>query len=113
MIQSAQVKTEGARGFCGGPVVKSLACSAGDTGSIPGPGRSPTPWRTAGRPVWHNCRAHRLQLTPGRPRVQGSLHTAVREWPPLAATRESPCTATKTPGSQEINTVMKNFRNRI
>ena len=26
--------------FAGGPVVKNLPCNAGDTGSIPGPGRS-------------------------------------------------------------------------
>ena len=30
-------------GFPGGPVVKNLLCNAGDTGSIPGPGRSHVP----------------------------------------------------------------------
>ena len=32
------------KGFPGGPVVKNLLCSTGDTGSIPGPGRSRMPW---------------------------------------------------------------------
>ena len=31
-------------GFPGGPVVKNLPASTGDTGSIPGPGRSHMPW---------------------------------------------------------------------
>ena len=30
--------------FLGGPVVKNLPAKAGDTGSIPGPGRSHMPW---------------------------------------------------------------------
>ena len=32
--------------FPGGPVVKNLPANVGDTGSIPGPGRSHTPWVT-------------------------------------------------------------------
>ena len=32
------------RGFPGGPVVKTLPASAGDTGSSPGPGRSHMLW---------------------------------------------------------------------
>ena len=31
-------------GFPGGTVVKNLPANAGDTGSIPGPGRSHMPW---------------------------------------------------------------------
>ena len=31
-------------GFLGGAVVKNLPANAGDTGSIPGPGRSHMPW---------------------------------------------------------------------
>ena len=30
--------------FSGGPVVKNPPCNAGDTGSIPGPGRSHMSW---------------------------------------------------------------------
>ena len=70
MIQSAQVKIEGTRGSCDGPVVKSLPCNAGDNGSVPGPGRSHMPWRRAAKPACHKYRAHVLQLlTPERPRV--------------------------------------------
>ena len=32
------------QGFPGGSVVKNPPASAGDTGSIPGPGRSHMPW---------------------------------------------------------------------
>ena len=32
------------QGSPGGPVVKNLPCNAGDTGLIPGPGRSHIPW---------------------------------------------------------------------
>ena len=32
------------KGFPGGSVVKNPSASAGDTGSIPGPGRSQMPW---------------------------------------------------------------------
>ena len=32
------------RGFTGSPVVKNLLASAGNMGSIPGPGRSHVPW---------------------------------------------------------------------
>ena len=37
---------EGGRGFPGGSVVKNLPASAGDTGSIPGPGRCHMPHAT-------------------------------------------------------------------
>ena len=33
-----------ARDFPGGAVVKNLPANAGDTGSMPGPGRSHMPW---------------------------------------------------------------------
>ena len=35
---------EGDMDFPGGPVVKNLPANAGDTDSIPGPGRSHMPW---------------------------------------------------------------------
>ena len=38
-----KVKKRGG-GFLGGSVVKNLPANAGDTGSIPGPGRSHVPW---------------------------------------------------------------------
>ena len=37
-------KKGGGRGFPGGAVVKNTPASAGDTGWIPGPGRSHMPW---------------------------------------------------------------------
>ena len=42
------------QGFPGGPVVENLPCRAGDTGLIPGQGRSHTPlspWTTATEPL--------------------------------------------------------------
>ena len=45
-------ETPNARGFPGGPVVKSPPANAGDTGSLPGPGRSQVPWAT--KPVHRN-----------------------------------------------------------
>ena len=52
------------RDFPGGPVVKSLPCNAGDTGSVPGPGtkiphaEGPlSPSATAREPAHHNKRS--------------------------------------------------------
>ena len=38
------LKEKDFKGFPGGPVVKNPPANAGDTGSIPAPGRSHTPW---------------------------------------------------------------------
>ena len=120
MIQSAQVKIEGTRGSCGGPVVKSLPCNAGDNGSKPGPGRSHMPWRRAAKPACHKYQApqaHVLQLlTPERPRV----HARQQEKPAhrsqrVASTRcneREPLHSNTNPG-QPINKVMKTFKTRI
>ena len=40
-------------GFPGGSVVKEFVCSAGDTGSIPGSGRSPGEGN--GNPLQYSC----------------------------------------------------------
>ena len=40
-------------GFPGGSVVKNRPANAGDTGSIPGPGRSPGEGN--GNPLWYSC----------------------------------------------------------
>ena len=42
-VQSHCYKDEGSRGFPGGVVVENPPANAGDTGSIPGPGRSHMP----------------------------------------------------------------------
>ena len=77
------------RDFPGGAVVKNLPANAGDTSSIPGPGRSHmlqsnqarvpqllslhsracepqllSPWATATEPTSHSYWAHVLQLSP-------------------------------------------------
>ena len=76
-------------------MVESLPASAGDTGSSPGLGGSHMPWSGWARVpqllslrVWSLCSATR---------------GCDGEWPPLAATRESPRTETKTQHSQKIN----------
>ena len=40
-------------GFPGGSVVKNQPANAGDTGSIPGPGRHPGEGN--GNPIWYSC----------------------------------------------------------
>ena len=89
-------------GFPGGAVVENLPANAGDTGSSPGLGRSHMPRSNWARepqtaeparlePVLRNKRGHDGE----RPAHRGE------EWPPLAATRESPRTETKTQHSQK------------
>ena len=41
------------RGFSGGSVVKNLPANVGDSGSIPGFGRSPGGGN--GNPLWYSC----------------------------------------------------------
>ena len=91
-----------ARDFPGGAVVDSLPANAGDTGSSPGLGRSHMPWSNWAREpqllslrVWSLCSAPREAAIVRGPR------TAMKSGPPLAATRESPRTETKTQHSQE------------
>ena len=88
-------------GFPGGAVVESLPANAGDTGSSPGPGRSHMPRSNWAREpqllslrIWSLCSATR-----GRDSERPAHHD--EEWPPLAATRESPRTETKTQQSQK------------
>ena len=90
------------QGFPGGAVVENLPANAGDMGSSPGLGRSHMPWSNWAREpqllslrVWNLCSATREAATVKRP-----VHRD-EEWPPLAATRESPRTETKTQHSQK------------
>ena len=87
-------------GFPGNSRVKDPPASAGDTGSIPGPGtKIPRAmellglWATATEPalgpMLHNQRSHCSEP-----------HRCSEEWPPLVTTGESPRTATKTQLSQ-------------
>ena len=121
ILQGRQISRIFNSGFPGGTVVKNPPANAGDTGSSPGPGRSHMPWSNQARepqllslcsrahvpqlldptrlvPVLHNKRSHRNN----------------KEQPLLTATRESPCTATKTQCSQkQINKINKFFKKRI
>ena len=83
-------------------MVESLPAGAGDTGSSPGLGRSHMPRSDWAREpqllslrVWSPCSATREAAT-----MRGPAHRD-EEWPPLAATRESPRTETKTQHSHK------------
>ena len=84
-------------GFPGGAVVESLPANAGDTGSEPWSGKIPHaaeqlgPWATITEPA-------RLEPVLRNRRGRDRERAAHRdeEWPPIATTRESPCTDTKT-----------------
>ena len=88
-------------GFPGGAVVGSLPADAGDAGSSPGLGGSHMPQSDWAREpqllslrVWSLCSATR-----GRDSERPAHRD--EEWPPLAATGESPCAETKTQHSQK------------
>ena len=82
-------------------MVESLPAGAGDTGSGPGlggshmPGSDLGPWATITEPA-------RLEPVLRNKRGRDSKRPAHRdeEWPPLAATGESPHTETKTHPTQ-------------
>ena len=78
-------------------MVENLPANAGDTGSSPGLGRSHMPWSDYAREpqllslrIWSLCSANKRGRDSERP-----AHCD-EEWPPLATTRESPRTETKT-----------------
>ena len=83
-------------------MVESLPANAGDTGSGPGLGRSQMPRSNWAREpqllslrVWSLCSAKKRGRDSERP-----THCD-EEWPPLAATGESPRAETKTQHSQK------------
>ena len=91
-------------GFPGGAVVENLPANAGAAGSSPGLGRSHMPRSNSAREphllslrVWSLCSATRGRDSerPARRNEEWPLHRD-EEWPPLATTRESPRTETKT-----------------
>ena len=84
-------------GFPGGAVVGSLPASAGDTGSGPGLGGSHVP-----RSGWaREPQLLSLCIRSGRGRDSERPAHRDGEWPPLAATGESPRTETKTQHSHK------------
>ena len=83
-------------------MVENLPANAGDMGSSPGLGGSHTPRSNWAREpqllslhVWSLCSATRE----GRDSERPAHHD--EEWPPLATTRENPCTEMKTQHSQK------------
>ena len=89
------------RGFPGGAVVENLPAKAGDTGSSPGLGRSHMPQSNWARePQLLSLRVWSLCSTTGEAATVRGPRTMTK-WPPLAATRESPRTETKTQHSQK------------
>ena len=82
-------------------MVKNLPAKAGDTGLIPGLGRSHVLWRatkpstTTSEPVLPSPCAATREATAMR-----SPHTTAKSSPPLCATSESATTATKTQCNQ-------------
>ena len=83
-------------------MVESLPANAGDTGSGPGLGRSHMPRSNWAREpqllslrVWSLCSTTReAAIVRGRDSERPAHRD--EEWPPLATTRESPRTETKT-----------------
>ena len=94
------IKNQG-QDFSGGPVVKNPPANAQDTGSIPGPGKSPQ--------AAEQLSSYVTTTEPMNPR-SCALKQEIPQWdheeqlessPPLSTTRESPLTATKTQHSQK------------
>ena len=116
LTSPSQEETTQSQGFPGSLVVKNTPANAGDTGSIPGPGRSHMPWSNQVcepqllslchqarnpqllKPVCPAACAPQekpLQREARAPQVESGTRS-----PPLAAVRESPCTAMKAQSSQ-------------
>ena len=100
-LEKALAQKRRPRGFHRGAVVENLSANAGHKGSSPGLGRSHMPRSNYAREpqllslrVWSLCSATREAAIMKGPRTD-------EEWPPLATTRESPRTETKTQESQK------------
>ena len=63
-------------GFPGDSVGKESACSAGDTGSIPGSGRSPREGN--GNPLQYSCLENPMDREAWRATVQGAAESRTR-----------------------------------
>ena len=99
------------KGFPGGAVVENPPANAGDTGSSPGLGRSHMPWSHWAREpqLLSLCVLSLCSATGGRDSERPAHRD--EEWPPLAATRESPSTETKTQ-QQSINQLINQSINK-
>ena len=91
---------KGQQDFPGGPVVRSLPTNAGNAGWIPGQGRfhrTCSSWAHTQLPSWH-CRVQELQP----PKPESPRGCASQQEKALAhLTRESPCTATRSPSHSQ------------
>ena len=99
---NAGYKKQFTRGFPCSTVVENLPANAGGTDSSPGLGGSHMPWsnwvhepQLLSLHVWSLCSATREATIVKRPMHRNE------EWPPLAASRESPRTEMKTQHSQK------------
>ena len=82
-------------------MVENLPANAGDTGSSPGLGRSHMPRSNWARePQLLSLRVWSLCSATGEAATVRPAHRD-EEWPPLATTRESPRTETKTQHSHK------------
>ena len=90
-------------GFPGGPVVKNLPANAGDTGSVPGLGRSYMPYG-ASKPVCHNCWACALE-----PTNHNYWAHALQLLKPVCCNYWSPCAWSLCPATREA-TAMRSPR---
>ena len=63
------------KGFPGGSVVKNSLANSGDSGSIPGSGRSPGEGN--GNPLQYSC----LENPMNRGAWQATVHGVTRSWP--------------------------------
>ena len=100
-LQLHDVKALKSLGFPGGVVVKNLPADAGHMGSSPGLGRSHMPRSNWARePQLLSLRVWSLRSATREATIVRGPHTVMKSGPPLAATRESPRTETKTQHSQ-------------
>ena len=100
-IKKGFLVNKGWQGFPGGAVVENLPANAGDTGSSPGLGGSHMPQSNWARePQLLSLRVWSLCSTTREAAIVRPAHRD-EEWPPLATTRESSRTETKTQHSQK------------
>ena len=95
------------RGFLGGSVVKNPSPSAGDTGSVPDPGRSHLPWSNcACAPQVPKPACPRVQVPQQETPAQREAHIAQLESSPCSLQRKKhPCSSEDLAQPKQTNTV--------
>ena len=74
LLQHRFVFSHRVTGFPGGSVIKNPPANAGDTGSVPGPGRSPSEGN--GNPLHYSC----LENPMGRGPWRATVHEVSKSW---------------------------------